>query len=297
MKRACRLLLVLTSPLFFPLVYEISLARQSQGNNPHPMFEVKCDAKALLGQELRLHTGDQIPGKPGYHEESSNDSTSLRTNAFTGSAVSYFYEPFPLEIGSFILQLGGSFSLLPYPDAEQEIPIPGLDIQYKRGIFRNISLVASFSTSIFSNLFHGGIQWNANLDRFSAGFASHIGFAYGFITRENLFDDVQAYGLFCMPIVRFGYRFDDFSFSGSFVITYVFKSASYVNGLRASVGPQNSINDYYCTFVVEQPFLRHLHVSIGFSMGYARTPYQSWMLYNTVDEWLFVPEFFFAVQL
>jgi hypothetical protein len=70
-----------------------------------------------------------------------------------------------------------------------------------------------------------------------------------------------------------------------------------VNGLEASPGPQNTLNDYYCTLVVEQPFLRTLQLSIGLSLGYARTPYQTWMFYNTVDEWLFVPEFFFAIQL
>ncbi|HCA79856.1 MAG TPA: hypothetical protein DEP53_08990 [Bacteroidetes bacterium] len=202
-----------------------------------------------------------------------------------------------METGSSFFQVGASVSLVPYAEAEQEIPMPGLDIQYKWGIYKNVSLAGSLSTSYFSNLFHSGIQWNANVDRFSYGFANHVGFAYGFMKRVNLFDNVEAYGLFYMPMLRIGYRFDDFSVSSSFVISYVFKSNSYVNGLSASVGPQNSINDYYCTLVVEQPLLRNLHLSVGFSLGYARTPYQSWMLYNTTDEWLFVPEFFFAVQL
>jgi hypothetical protein len=70
-----------------------------------------------------------------------------------------------------------------------------------------------------------------------------------------------------------------------------------VHGLEASAGPQHSINDFYCTLVVEQPFLRSLHLSVGLSVGYSRTPYQTWMLYDTIDEWLFAPEFFFAVQL
>jgi hypothetical protein len=202
-----------------------------------------------------------------------------------------------MSVGSSFWQVGASVSLVPYAEAEQEIPMPGLDVQYKRGIWNNVSFVGSFSTSYFSNLFHAGLQWNGNLGRFSLGFANHVGFAYGFMKRENLFDNVKAYGLFYMPVLRLGYRQDEFSVSTSFVISYIFKSNSYVNDVQASVGPQNSINDYYCTFVVEQPFLRNLQLSIGLSIGYARTPYQSWMLYNTVDEWLFVPEFFFAVQL
>lgn len=209
----------------------------------------------------------------------------------------YFYEPRPMVPGSSFVQIGASVSLLPYPDAEQEIPIPGLDVQYKHGLIEGFTLAGSFSTSIFSYLVHGGLQWNHAVGPFSIGVANHLGIAYGFIKRENQFDNVQAYGLFDMPMVRMGYRFEEFSISTSFVISYVFDSDSYVNGLEASVGPQYSINDYYMTIVVEQMFMRDLRVSIGMSLGFARTPYQSWMLYNTVDEWLFVPEFFFAVQL
>lgn len=209
----------------------------------------------------------------------------------------YFYEPYPMPPGSSVFQIGGSFSLLPYPDAEQEVPIPALDIQYKRGIMENISVTGVVSTCYFSNLAHAGLQWNTNIHRFSVGVANHVGFVYGFITRENLFDDVEAYALFDMFILRFGFRFDEFSCSCSLVTTYVMDSKSFVNGLRAPGGPERALNDYYCTITLEQPFLRNLSLSVGVSVGYARTPYQTWMLYSTVDEWLFSPEFFFAVQL
>jgi hypothetical protein len=225
------------------------------------------------------------------------DSSALRSDPSPIPGIYYFYEPFPMEPGSDVFQLGASFSLVPYADAEQEIPLPGIDVQYKRGIFENVAVVGSLSTSYFSNLAHAGLQWSTRVTRFSFGVANHIGFAYGFITRENLFDDVEGYAWIDMMILRLGYRFDEFSFSCSFVATYMLKSMSYVNGLEASVGPQHTVNDYYCTFVVEQPFLRTLHLSIGLSLGYARTPWQTWMLYNTVDEWLFSPEFFFAIQI
>ena len=229
--------------------------------------------------------------------EGNSPSRVPDSSASPGQSVHYFYEPFPMEPGSSVLQIGGSFSLLPYPDAEQELPIPAVDLQYKRGIGDNFAVVGSLSTCIFSNLVHAGIQWNSHLDRFSFGVACHLGAAYGFIKRTDEFDNVQGYGLIDMFILRLGYRFEDFSFSGSFVATYMMRSRSYVNGLEASIGPQHTINDLYATLVVEQPFLGNLHLSIGFSLGYARTPYQTWMLYNTIDDWLFTPEFFFAVQL
>ncbi len=261
-------------------------------------------SSAALNDALYLDSGLSQPAPFATHvavprktQHVNADGMSSRLAEPSLQPVYYFYEPLPMESGASFFQVGASVSLLPYPDSEQEVPIPGLDVQYKRGLTESLSLAGSFSTSIFSYLVHGGLQWNTRLDRFSLGLAGHAGFAYGFITRANLFDDVQAFGLFVMPILRCGYRFDAFVVSCSFVLSYVFRSASYVNGLEASVGPQYSINDYYCTLVVEQPFMRDQHISIGLSLGYARTPYQSWMLYNTVEEWLFVPEFFFAIQL
>lgn len=233
------------------------------------------------------------PNSGGYPRAATPFDAALPSSP----GIRYFYEPYPLDPGSGVFQIGASFSLLPYPDAEQEMPIPAVDFQYKLGIMENVSLVSTFSTCYFSNLLHAGLQWNTHFGRFSLGLADHIGFAYGFITRENLFDDVQGFALVDMMILRMGFRFEECCFSASFVTTYMINSKSFVNGIQAPPGPLNTLNDYYCTLVLEQPFLRSLQLSIGMSLGYARTPYQTWMLYSTVDEWLFVPEFFFAVQL
>jgi hypothetical protein len=230
----------------------------------------------------------------------SSDVDSSRTRPTSepgGQPVVYFYEPFPMDPGSHVFQLGGSFSLLPYPDMEQELPIPALDVQYKLGLSKNLALDATLSTNIYSNLLHGGLQLQTRLGRFSCGLGNHVGGVYGFIKREKVFDRVDAYALFDMMIMRLGYRFDEFSLSLSFVTTYIFKSHSFVNGMTIPGGPEGSINDYWVTWAIEQPFLKRLHLSIGMSLGYTRSPYQSWMLYNTLDEWIFDPEFFFAIQI
>jgi hypothetical protein len=285
-------LLLLASLMSFAVVRDVTVAQPSQGDSPPR----PANAHALH-DDLNVQTAGRSANNFERVDGIPADSTQQQPGAPFDQTVHYFYEPFPMEPGSSVFQIGASFSLLPVPDAEQELPIPALDIQYKRAIIDHLAVIGSLSTCIYSNLIHAGIQWNTGLDRFSVGLAGHIGLAYGFITKENVFDHVQGYGLFDMLILRLGYRFDDFSFSCAFVATYVMKSKSYVNGLEASVGPQRTVNDYYCTLAVEQPFLRNLRLSIGFSLGYARTPYQTWMFYNTIDEWLFTPEFFFAVQL
>lgn len=212
--------------------------------------------------------------------------------------LSYFYEPFPLKKGSYVFQLGASFSLLPIPIAEQEIPVPAIDVQFKYALSQNLCFVASLSSSLhYSDLLHSGIQWNVNTDRLSLGLASHFGVAYGYINDNINFDQVWAMGFFGMPILRFGYRFDHFSLTLSFVTTYAFATHSEVHNTPGTLGSEKKFNDFFCTVSLEQPFLKNQLVVVGFSFAYARTPYQSWMLYNTVNEWLFVPEFFFAVQL
>ena len=209
---------------------------------------------------------------------------------------SYFYEPFPQQTGTAIYQIGGSFSLLPIPVIENEYPVPAIDFQFKYGTIKNISLLSSFTTNYFSNLFHFGLQWNSNSSRFSYGLANHLGGFYGFITSEGQFEENSAHALFYMPIMRFGLRANEFSVSMSFTAVYILRSATKVSDLEAA-GPTNTWNDFFCTLALEQIIFRRTIVSIGFSLAFSRTPYQSWLLHNTIDQYQFVPEFFFAFQL
>jgi hypothetical protein len=300
MKRASLSLFVVTTFLIVSLVCGASSAQPSQVNDSHFRFKPRSDTSSVRIEYRPSFAGKLTFDTPGHNSDNLIAAPPPQHNVASPPPAYYFYEPYPMRVNAWLLQVGGSVSLVPYAEDEAELPMPGLDVQYKRGLFENISLAGSFSTSYFSNLLHVGLQWSGHQGPLSYGFAGHVGGAYGFMNsayRKGVFDKVEAYGFFTMPMLRFGYRFDDFSISSSLVITYVFVSKSFVNTTPASVGPQNSINDYYATLVVEQPFLRDLQLSIGISLGYARTPYQSWMLYNTTNEWLFVPEFFFAVQI
>jgi hypothetical protein len=208
----------------------------------------------------------------------------------------YFYEPYPLQVGLSIFQIGGSFTLLPITVIENEYPIPALDLQFKYGAFEEISLVSAFSTNYYSNLLHFGIQWNSNISDFAIGIGNHLGGFAGFISAEGQFDDNSAYAVYDMPVVRFGLRLDEFSVSLSFAASYIFKSVSKVSDLKAP-GPEGTWNDLFCTLAIEQPIFKRTILSFGLSFTFSRSPYQSWLLFNTIDQYQFTPEFFFAVQL
>jgi hypothetical protein len=227
----------------------------------------------------------------------SINSSCKPDSVYTASPpVNYFYEPYPLEKGTYVLNLGGSFSLLPLPLVENEYPVPAVDFQLKWGVFTNHSIIASFSTNIFGNLLHSGIQWNTHAGKFSFSLGNHLGGFFGFMTADKVFNKNKAYAFFSMPIIRMGYRFDDFSISMTWASSFIFNSKSDIDGKTAQ-GPQKEFNDIFCTIAVEQPFLRSSYLSIGFSLTYARSPYQAWMMYNTIDQYLFIPEFFFAFQI
>ena len=110
------------------------------------------------------------------------------------------------------------------------------------------------------------------------------------------FDNSWNHAIGALPMLRFGYRFDEFTTSLSFAASYLFVSESKASGLK-NIGPSGSVNDLFVTVAVEQPFLKTKRVATGISLTYSRTPYQTWLLYNTIDQFLFIPEFFFAVHI
>ena len=220
-----------------------------------------------------------------------------RSDAWGRDTVQYYYEPRPLVPGTSVFQLGGSATLLPEPVVEDEYPIPAIDVQYRLGLGSQWSLVTSGSTNFFSNLIHGGPQWNESWGPFSLGIAGHIGGFVGFISAEGQFDDAWAWAGVTIALLRLGWRIDDdYAVSATGAASYIIHSESNVADVNAR-GPSGTWNDLYLTMAVEQPFLKETYVALGFSLTYSRTPYQTWLLFSTYDQRLFVPEFFFSVQL
>lgn len=207
----------------------------------------------------------------------------------------YHYEPWPLEVDQSLWTFGLSLTTLPQPVVESEVPAPAIDIQMKRGIAENLSLVTTFSTNIFSNVLQAGVQWNNNSDRFSYAGGANIGAFGGWLSVEGQFDRNWAYAVALMPVIRTGYRFDEFSLSATFSGTLVVSAQTHVGSLRAQ-GTTSLVNDLFVTIAVEQPFLHSSIVSMGISIAYSRTPYQSWILFNTLDQYLLIPEVFVGFQ-
>lgn len=262
----------------------------------HLIFKNYKTKILLLIIFLNLHLHQNIKADLINSDNEINQPDTTQNITHTKSKISYFYEPFPLEVGNFLYQIGASFTLLPIPVMENEYVVPSIDFQCKLGVFKNICLVGSLYTNIFSNFFQTGLQWNVNYGKFSFGLANHFGGFLGFITLEGQFESNTAYAYCTLPIIRFGYRWDDAAFSLTFAGSYVFKGTTKIGAIESNV-IFNNWNDFYYTLAIEQPFLKKYLISVGISVAYQKSPYQSWLLYNTFNHFLFTPEIFIAIQL
>ena len=208
----------------------------------------------------------------------------------------YFYDPTPLHQGDQVFNLGLSLTLLPEPIVEQEIPAPAIDLQYKRSLNGPLSFYGSFSTNYFTNVIVAGLQYGVGDAHYSASCGLGVAGFAGFLNAEGQFDKNSAAAVAAIPVIRFGHHFENVALSLSVSGTFLFYADTRVGSLEDR-GMRARFNDVYVTLALEQPFYGETLVSTGISVTYSRTPYQSWMLFNTFDQYLMLPEFFFAFVL
>lgn len=220
----------------------------------------------------------------------------LSARAQDSTIIHYLYEPLPLRAGENVWNLGMSLSLLPAPVVEQELIGPTLDLQFKHGFSPTISLYGGVSSNYFTNILGAGIQYNTGDDdlNYSAGVAI-VGFA-GIINLGGEFDRNTAGAFALIPTIRVGHRFGDVALTLLISGSYVLYANTHVGSLEDE-GISSRFNDIAFELAIEQPFFGRTYVSLGIGFTYSRTPYQTWMLYNTFDQYLVVPATFFSFRL
>jgi hypothetical protein len=208
----------------------------------------------------------------------------------------YLYEPVPLAPRQYVHNVGITIGLLPQPVVEQEIPTPSFDYRAKYGLSPDWSAFCSVSSNYVTNVLVLGAQWN-NGDKFFS-YAPGLGLAgfAGWLDMEGQFSKNSAAAIALVPMVRCGHTFDDFTLSTAIAATYLLHADTKVGSLEDR-SLSYSINDVFMTVAFEQPIFDRTYVSMGVTVTYSRTPYQSWVLYNTFDQYQVVPEFFFSFQL
>jgi len=223
-------------------------------------------------------------------------ASRLETISLVHDSTHYFYEPHPLRANENIFNLGFSISIVPEAIVEKEFPAPTADFQYKHGFSPAFSFYGNFSTNYFTNILAGGLQWNTGDDDLSFAIGSGLD---GFAGSYNLggeFDHTTAAALAYVPIIEIGHRFDDVAVSLHLAATYILYAQTHVTSLSDN-SLQYHVNDVYATLTFEEPFYGNTRVASGISLAYSRSPYSIWMYFDSFDEYLFTPEFFFSFKL
>jgi hypothetical protein len=208
----------------------------------------------------------------------------------------YFYNPCPLRSGENIVNLGISIDILPEAIVEQEVPAPVLDLQFKHGFSPVFSFYSDLSSNYYTNVVEAGIQWNTGDDGLSFAVGSGLNGFAGSYSLGGEFDNTTAAALAYVPIVEIGHKFGSVAMSLHLAADYVFYAQTHISSLYDN-GLQYRVNDIWATLTFEQPFYGNTRVSTGISVTYSRTPYQIWMLFDSFDEYVVIPEFFFSFEL
>lgn len=212
------------------------------------------------------------------------------------SVVHYLYEPLPLGAGENVWNLGMSLSLIPAPIVEQELVSPTVEFQIKHGFSPRFTAYGGISTNYFTNLVGFGLQYNNGDEDFSySGGCAIIGFA-GTIDIGGEFDRNTAGAVALIPTARFSHRFGDVALTLLVSGTYILYADTHIGSLEDR-GVRARFNDIAAEFALEQPFFGRTYITLGIGFTYSRTPYQTWMLYNTFDQYLVVPATFFSFRL
>ena len=106
---------------------------------------------------------------------------------------------------------------------------------------------------------------------------------------------LKSYGWILNPTILYGFEFKDFVLSTEFETQhsrmFTYSEDEFLGTLR------DPDAGFAIRFNVEQPLWDNNSVSISIKLNYAKFYSQSWLTYNTVDEYLFYPEIIFGLIL
>jgi len=116
---------------------------------------------------------------------------------------------------------------------------------------------------------------------------------FGHLEMEGI--RLKSYGWIINPTIYYGYDFQDFLLSceieSQHSRMFTYSEDEYLGTLKdpaAGIGIK---------FNLEQPLWNDNCVSISLKLNYSKFYYQSWLAFNTIDEFLFYPELIFGFVL
>lgn len=210
---------------------------------------------------------------------------------------SIYFPQAPLPAG-WRKSLGLVFTATP-PEITEEVrvAIPAIDFNLQRGLSKHWYLAGRVQTQLVQSNVSLGPRWARSLtDRLYVGAGiDGVGW-FGALAIKNVFNS-QAYGFQTIPNLALGYRLTrdlQLTVRTEAIMDLYYRSTV---GTLAVENNNRRFNGVAFAFVLEQPFYRQQHVTLGLRASYANFNWQFWSLYDTFDRNFFYPQVFFAFIL
>lgn len=196
--------------------------------------------------------------------------------------------PLPLAVGEWQKSLGLAVTTQPKEIVEAEMnQSPAIDFNSSLGLPWNFNLDGRALVQVLTNHLSLGLRWSHAFDRFAFSFGDDVAWWFGFLRVEGF--DNWADGWLNYPHVSVGYDFGRFRMSVRAEAVLVMFYNSFA-GDQHVASDKNSFGGFSFSVVIEQPFWKNTHVSLGFKASYLRFFYQSWFVFDTFRRYLFIPE-------
>ena len=206
----------------------------------------------------------------------------------------YFYYPKSIKPWESVFYVGLSLTRLPSVVVEEEISqSPMLYIGYRLGLPWNLSSYWHFNSNYISNYGNSCLYWSYSLGRHTLAVGGKIAMWFGHLQMDAI--HLKSYGWIINPTILYGIEFKDFVLSAEFETQhsrmFTFSEDEYLGTLKYPTA------GYAVKFNIEQPLWKKNCVSLSVKFNYAKFYYQSWLTFNTLDEYLFYPEIHFGFIL
>jgi len=196
--------------------------------------------------------------------------------------------PAPLQTWEWRRSIGLSLSTLPKEIVEEELnQSPALDLRSRLGLPFGFSADARLLVQVLTNHIAVGGSWSHAFGRFAFSLGDDAAFWFGFLTIEGF--NNSANGWLNYPYATFGYDFGRFrvTLRGEMLLVLSYRAYAGENLLASD---RNGFGGFAGSVIIEQPFWKKTHVTLGFKASYLKYFYQSWFTFETFNRYLFIPE-------
>lgn len=176
---------------------------------------------------------------------------------------------------------------------EVRVSVPAAEFNLQKGLSKHWYLISRLQTQFVQSHLQLGFRYATPLtERLYVSAGGDVAGWFGALSVKDVFNS-QAMGLQFFPNASVGYRLTrdlQLTFRTEAIMDAYYRSKV---GTLAIEYNRRQFNGVAFTFVLEQPFYKQQHVSLGLRAAYSNFNWQFWSLYSTFQQDLFYPQLFF----